>query len=224
MEALKGSEVIVGYKTYIELISDMLSGKEVISTGMTREVERCNLAIDKALGGKSVALVSSGDPGVYGMAGLTLELMEKRGVLEDIEMDVIPGVTSATAAAARLGAPLMHDFVVISLSDLLTPWELIERRLELAAMGDFVVVLYNPASKKRREQIKIAVRILLEHKSSSTPAGIVRNAFRKDEEKIVTDLGSLLSHAIDMFSTVVIGNSRTKLIGKYIVTPRGYPV
>lgn len=224
MEALKGSEVIAGYKTYIELISDMLSGKEVISTGMTREVERCNLAIDKALGGKRVALVSSGDPGVYGMAGLALELMEKRGVLEDIELDVIPGVTSATAAAARLGAPLMHDFVVISLSDLLTPWELIQRRLELAAMGDFVVVLYNPASKKRREQIKTAVRILLEHKSSSTPAGIVRNAFRKDEEKIVTDLGSLLSHAIDMFSTVVIGNSRTRLIGNYIVTPRGYPV
>ena len=214
----------MGYKTYIDLIADLLGDKEVVSTGMTREVERCNLAVDRALGGAHVALVSSGDPGVYGMAGLALELLEKRGVLESIEVAVIPGITSATAAAACLGAPLMHDFVVISLSDLLTPWEVIEKRLELAARGDFVVVLYNPASKKRREQIKIAVRILLAHKDAATPVGIVRNVTRIDESKTLTDLGHMLEHPIDMFSTVVIGNSQTRVSGGYMVTPRGYRV
>lgn len=214
----------MGYKTYVELISGLLDNKEVVSTGMTREVERCNLAIERALGGKKVALVSSGDPGVYGMAGLALELLEQRGALDAVDVEVIPGITSATAAAACLGAPLMHDFVVISLSDLLTPWEVIEKRLEFAARGDFVVVLYNPASKKRTEQIRTARRLMLEHKNDKTPVGIVRNAAREDEEKVITDLEHMLEHPIDMFSTVVIGNSQTRLAGQYMVTPRGYRV
>lgn len=214
----------MGYKTYIELISGLLDNKEVVSTGMTREVERCNLAIERALGGKKVTLVSSGDPGVYGMAGLALELLEQHGALDAVDVEVIPGITSATAAAACLGAPLMHDFVVISLSDLLTPWEVIEKRLEFAARGDFVVVLYNPASKKRTEQIRTARRLMLEHKNDKTPVGIVRNAAREDEEKVITDLEHMLEHPIDMFSTVVIGNSQTRLAGQYMVTPRGYRV
>lgn len=224
LEALEQSEVIVGYKTYIELLSGLLGNKEVVSTGMTREVERCNLAIDRALEGNKVTLVSSGDPGVYGMAGLALELLEQRGALEDIDLEIVPGITSATAAAACLGAPLMHDFVVISLSDLLTPWAVIEKRLEFAARGDFVVVLYNPASKKRTEQIKTARKIMLEHKSAKTPVGIVRNAAREDEEQVITDLEHLLDHHINMFTTIIIGNSQTRLIGKYMVTPRGYRV
>jgi len=224
LEALERSEVVVGYKTYIELISGLLASKEVVSTGMTREVERCHLAIDRALEGKKVALVSSGDPGVYGMAGLAIELLEQRGALGTVELEVIPGITSATAAAACLGAPLMHDFVVISLSDLLTPWEIIEKRLELAARGDFVVVLYNPASKKRTEQIRTARRIMLEHKSGETPVGIVRNVAREKEEKTITDLDHMLEHNIDMFTIIIIGNSHTRLAGKYMVTPRGYQV
>ncbi|MDK2889075.1 MAG: precorrin-3B C17-methyltransferase / cobalt-factor methyltransferase [Thermoanaerobacter sp.] len=224
LEALEQAEVVVGYKTYIELISGLLGSKEVVSTGMTREVERCNQAIDKALEGRKVALVSSGDPGIYGMAGLAIELLEQRGALEDVDLEVIPGITSATAAAACLGAPLMHDFVVISLSDLLTPWEVIEKRLELAARGDFVVVLYNPASKKRKEQIRIARNIMLEHKSAKTPVGIVRNAARENEERVITDLARMLDHPIDMFTTIIIGNSQTRPAGKYMVTPRGYRV
>jgi len=224
LEALQQSGVIVGYKTYIELLSGLLENKEVVSTGMTREVERCNLAIDRALEGNKVTLVSSGDPGVYGMAGLALELLEQRGALDDIDLEIVPGITSATAAAACLGAPLMHDFVVISLSDLLTPWAVIEKRLEFAARGDFVVVLYNPASKKRTEQIKTARKIMLEHKSGKTPVGIVRNAAREDEEKVITNLEHLLDNHINMFTTVIIGNSQTRLAGKYMVTPRGYRV
>lgn len=214
----------MGYKTYIDLISGLLGDKEVVSTGMTREVERCSLAVESALAGRRVALVSSGDPGVYGMAGLAIELLEQRGGLEAIDFDVIPGITSATAAAACLGAPLMHDFVVISLSDLLTPWEVIEKRLEYAAMGDFVVVIYNPASKKRTEQIKTARRIMMKHKSAKTPVGIVINAAREGEKKVITDLEHMLEHHINMFTTVIIGNSQTRLAGKYMVTPRGYRV
>lgn len=222
LRALEQAEVVVGYKTYIELITGLLKHKEVISTGMTREVERCNQAIDRALEGKKVALVSSGDPGVYGMAGLAIELLEQRDALEAVDLEIIPGITSATASAACLGAPLMHDFVVLSLSDLLTPWEMIERRLEFAARGDFVVVLYNPASKKRTEQIRAARKIMLQYKDPATPVGIVRNAARGNEEKVITDLAHMLDHPIDMFSTVIIGNSQTRLAGKYMVTPRGY--
>lgn len=224
LRALAEAEVVVGYKTYVGLISPLLEDKEVVSTGMTREIERCMLAIDRARQGTVVALVSSGDPGVYGMAGPALELLARQGALGEIEVEIIPGVTSATAAAASLGAPLMHDFVVISLSDLLTPWEIIEKRLEFAARGDFVVVLYNPASHKRTRQIQVARGILLAHKSPQTPVGIVRNAEREGEEIVLTTLDRMLEYRIDMFAIVIVGNSHTYRTGDYLVTPRGYHV
>lgn len=223
-EAIAGCPVVAGYKTYLDLIPDLLAGKEIICTGMTREVERCAQALARAAAGARVAIVSSGDPGVYGMAGLILEMAARDGLLEQVDIQVVPGITAATAAAARLGAPLMHDFAVISLSDLLTPWELIERRLEAAAAADFVVVLYNPASHRRREQIKIARQIMLRHKAPATPVGLVRNAYREDESCVVTDLQHLLEHPVDMLTIVFVGNSSTRVLGRYMVTPRGYQV
>lgn len=222
LEILEDAEVVVGYKAYIELIFGLLLEKEVVSSGMTKEVERCSFAIDRALEGKRVALVSSGDPGVYGMAGLVLEILEKKGAMESIDLEVIPGITAATAAAACLGAPLMHDFVVISLSDLLTPWEIIEKRLEHACRGDFVVVLYNPASRKRTEQIRRAQALMLAYKKPATPVGIVRNAAREDEVNVITDLEHMVDYPIDMFTTVIIGNSQTRKVSRFMVTPRGY--
>ncbi len=218
------AEVIVGYSKYIELLGELTAGKEIISSGMKREVERALLAIEKAAGGRYVAVVSSGDPGIYGMAGITLELLEKQGLNGRLEVEIIPGITSANAAASSLGAPLMHDFAVVSLSDLLTPWEIIENRLDAAAQADFVTVLYNPVSKKRTEQIKKAREIFLRHKPSSTPVGIVRNAKRGDEEVINTDLEHFLEHTIDMFTVVLIGNRQTYLTDRFMITPRGYGI
>lgn len=222
--ALKYADVIVGYKTYINLILELIQDKEIISTGMTREKDRCAAAIEQASSGRCVAVVSSGDPGVYGMAGLMLEMLDASGKLNDIPVDIVAGITSATAAAARLGAPLMHDFAVISLSDLLTPWETIEKRLEATAQADFVIVLYNPASKKRVWQIKKAREIFLRYKSPNTPVGIVKNAARQDEEIYITNLEQMLSQPIDMLTTVIVGNRATKTTGGFIVTPRGYEV
>jgi len=222
VETLEQAEVVVGYKAYIELIFGLLLEKEVVSSGMTKEVERCSLAIDRALEGKKVVLVSSGDPGVYGMAGLVLELMEQKGAVESLDLEIIPGITAATSAAACLGAPLVHDFVVISLSDLLTPWEIIEKRLEHACRGDFVVVLYNPASHRRTEQIHKAKEIMLEYKKPATPVGIVRNVARKDEVNVITDLEHMVNYPIDMFTTIIVGNSETRRVGRFMVTPRGY--
>jgi len=222
LEALRNASVIVGYKMYIDLLGSLVEGKEVISTGMTREIDRSAAALERACAGQDVAFVSSGDPGVYGMAGLVLEMAYRDGMESKIDIEIIPGITSATATAARLGAPLMHDFVVISLSDLLTPWETIEKRLKAAAVGDFVVVLYNPASHRRVDQIKRAREIMLEHKPGSTPVGIVRNTDREDEEAVITDLENMLDCRIDMLSTVIVGNSSTQKLGEYMVTPRGY--
>jgi len=191
---------------------------------MTREIERCSAAIEQAKAGRSVAVISSGDPGVYGMAGLVLELLEKEGELNRIPVEIIPGITSATSAAARLGAPLMHDFAVISLSDLLTPWEIIEKRLQAAAYADFVTVLYNPASHKRNWQLKSAREIMLKHKAPSTPVGIVKNAARQQEEIYVTDLENMLNYPVDMLTTVIIGNKSSREAGGFIITPRGYTV
>jgi precorrin-3B C17-methyltransferase len=222
LEALRSAGVIVGYKMYIELLGNLVEGKEVISTGMTREMDRSAAALERACAGEDVAFVSSGDPGVYGMAGLVLEMAHRDGLDGKIDIEIIPGITSATATAARLGAPLMHDFAVISLSDLLTPWETIEKRLEAAAAGDFVVVLYNPASHRRVDQIKRAREIMLAHKPGSTPVGIVRNTDREDEEAVITSLDNMLDCRIDMLSTVIVGNSATRKLGEYMVTPRGY--
>ncbi len=205
-----------------EAISNILSGKEIITSGMTKEVQRVKLAIEKALEGKKVGLISSGDAGVYGMAGLALELLpNKRDFGFDIE--IIPGIIAATSCASLLGAPLMHDFCVISLSDLLTDIELIKRRLEMAGLGDFVIVLYNPRSKKRTAPLKQAWQILMKHRQPQTPVGIVRNAYRDDQEVKITCLKDLLkAENIDMRTTIIVGNSRTYVKGKFMITPRGY--
>jgi adenosylcobyric acid synthase len=218
-EAIESADTVVGYKTYLDLIAPLLAGKEVLSSGMTREVERCLEALRLAGEGRTVALVSSGDAGVYGMAGLVLELSPP----DDIDVVIIPGVSAVQAAASVLGAPLMHDFAVISLSDLLTPWELIEKRLAAAAAADFVVALYNPRSKGRMRHIQRARELLLESRSPETPVGIVRNACREGEEKILATLADMPLDRIDMFSLVIIGNSSTYVDGHgRMVTPRGY--
>jgi adenosylcobyric acid synthase len=220
-EALAKADVIVGYKTYLEFIEPLLAGKEVVSSGMMKEVERCHEALAIAATGKTVALVSSGDAGIYGMAGLALELVNDAA--GSPEIIVVPGVSAVQAAAAVLGAPLMHDFAVISLSDLLTPWDAIERRLMAAATADFVVALYNPRSKGRVTQLERAREIFLATRRATTPVGIVRNACRTGEEKIVTTLAELGTQTIDMFSIVIIGNAATFVdkTGR-MVTPRGY--
>lgn len=223
-DALASADVIAGYITYIDLIRDYIGNRKIVSTGMTREIERCRKAVELASSGRRVAVISSGDPGVYGMAGLVLEIMEAEGLLGVIPVEIIPGITSATASAAKLGAPLMHDFAVISLSDLLTPWDTIEQRLEAAAQADFVIVLYNPASKKRTWQIEKAREIFLRHKPPATPVGIVKNAAREAERLIITDLQGMLAHPVDMLSTVIVGNRSTRRAGDFMITPRGYQV
>ena len=186
---------------------------------MTKEVDRCRLVLERALAGQNVAIVSSGDAGIYGMAGIMHEVAVGR---DDIEIEVIPGVTAASAGAALLGAPLVADTCLISLSDLLTPWEKIANRLDCAAAGDFVICLYNPASKKRADYLEKACDIILRHQPSDTPAGIVRNIGREGQEVTVLTLGELRKMRLDMFCTVFIGNSQTKNIGGKLVTPRGY--
>lgn len=220
LKVIKESEIIIGYKTYIQFIEELLKDKEIIDSGMKREVERCHLTLDKAVEGNTVALISSGDAGVYGMAGIMLEIKLERN--SDIEIEVVPGITAANAAAAALGAPLMHDFAVISLSDLLTDWNLIKKRLEYAAMGDFVITLYNPKSKGRVHQIEEAREIFLKHKPSSTPVGIVKNAKRQGEEITITDLENMLKYPIDMLTVIIIGNSNTYVKNGAMITPRGY--
>ncbi|MDD2336273.1 MAG: cobyric acid synthase [Geobacteraceae bacterium] len=218
-EAIESADTVVGYKTYLDLIKPLLKGKEVVSSGMTKEVERCREALRLAAEGRTVALVSSGDAGVYGMAGLVLELSPP----DEVEVVIVPGVSAVQAAAAVLGAPLMHDFAVISLSDLLTPWELIEKRLPAAAAADFVVALYNPRSKGRVRHIPRAWELLLACRSPQTPVGIVRNACREGEEKILSTLAGMPLDSIDMFSLVIVGNSSTYVDEQgRMVTPRGY--
>lgn len=226
-QAIAASGIIIGYDNYVELVRPLLEGKQVISTGMMQEVQRCREAIRLAREGEPVALVSGGDSGIYGMAGLVLELVEmdtaQNPDLPPLDIRVIPGISAVQAAAALLGAPLMHDFAVISLSDLLTPWDLIKSRLEAAARADFVVAIYNPRSKSRRTQIEEAQRILLAHRPPDTPAGIVRNACRDGQAVVVTTLGQLLDHEIDMTSIVLVGNASSFIdAAGRIVTPRGY--
>ena len=237
-EAVENAEVVVGYKTYLELITPLLTGKEVVSSAMTKEVERCGEALRLAGTGKTVALISGGDAGIYGMAGLVLELANdtqiplnpplqkgdfKAEPLRDGEIIIVPGVSAVQAAAALLGAPLMHDFAVISLSDLLTHWDVIERRLEAAAEADYVVALYNPRSKGRTAQLDKARDIFLAQRNADTPVGIVRNACRTGEKKSVTTLGAMDTATVDMYSIVIIGNSATFVDGDgRMITPRGY--
>ncbi len=219
-DALDDSETILGYRGYVNLVISLLDGKEVLSSGMRQEMERAEKAIELAAAGKKVAVVCSGDAGIYGMASPTLERLYRRG--DSIEVRIIPGVPSPQSAASLLGAPLAHDYAVISLSDLLTPWEQIAKRVSLAATGDFVIVLLNPASSKRTWQIKEARRLILEHRTPATPVGIVTNAYREDQKVTITTLATLPDHKVDMMTTLVIGNSTTFTHGNRIITPRGY--
>ncbi|HPR40502.1 MAG TPA: precorrin-3B C(17)-methyltransferase [Oscillospiraceae bacterium] len=221
-EALRSCEVIAGYSGYISLIRNDYPEKEVLSTGMCGEEERCRAALEKAAEGKNVAMVCSGDPGVYGMAGLCLEL--NAALSEPVEIEVVPGVTAACSGAALLGAPLGHDFAVISLSDLLTPWEVIEKRLRAAAEGDFILCLYNPASFHRADYLARACDILLEQKSPETICGMARQIGREEESMRILPLGELRNTPADMFTTVFIGSSQTREIGGRMVTPRRYPL
>lgn len=219
--ALESADCVVGYTRYVDLVKPLISGKEVFSTGMTHEVERCEKAIALAKEGKLVAVVSSGDSGIYGMAGLIFELLSGDNT---VEVEVIPGVPAFVSAASLLGAPLMHDFASISLSDLLTDWALIETRLDSAAKADFVIALYNPKSSKRVEGLGKALEIIGRHRNGATQVGIVRNASRKDEEVIITTLKEAPSFAekIDMLTILIIGNSSTFSEGGRLITPRGY--
>ena len=223
-DAILGCEVIVGYTGYMRLIGDLTAGKILIETGMTGEEERCEAAIREALNGKRVCVVSSGDSGIYGMAALLFELAQGH---PSIEISVVPGITAAVSAAAILGAPLANDFAAISLSDLLTPWETIEKRLRACAAADIVICLYNPRSKKRNDYIKKACDIVGAHLPPETKCGYVRNAFRGDDVQYRVCTLSELSQAdaeIDMFTTVIIGNSATRIINGRLVTSRGYTI
>ena len=219
MQALENADVIAGYTVYVDLVQDLFPDKEMYTTAMKQEIERCRWAIETAKAGKSVAMVCSGDAGVYGMAGLLFELADQYG---DVEIEVVSGVTAAISGAAVLGAPIGHDFCLISLSDLLTPWELIEKRLRCAAEGDFAVCLYNPRSKKRSDYLEKAVKILMEHKSGDTVCGWVKNIGREGQEYRLVKLEDLPGEPIDMFTTVFIGSDSTRIISGRMVTPRGY--
>ncbi len=219
-KAITAADVVVGYRTYLALIPELLVGKEVISSTMMQEVERCAKVLSLAEAGKRVALVSGGDPGIYAMAGLVFEMAAQRE--SRLAIEIIPGIAAINGCAARLGAPLMHDFAAISLSDLLTPWEVIAKRLAGAAMADFVIALYNPKSKKRTENIVQAREIILGHRQSSTPVGIVTAATRDDEVITLTTIGAMLEADIGMQSTVIIGNASTFIWNGHMITPRGY--
>ncbi|EAC3171925.1 precorrin-3B C(17)-methyltransferase [Listeria monocytogenes] len=220
LQAIEDAEVIVGYVTYIKLIKELIKDKEVVKTGMRREIDRCQEAVDIALTGKKVAVVSSGDAGIYGMAGLVLELAEKSN--PDLEVKVIPGITASIGAAAVLGAPIMHDFCHISLSDLMTPWEVIEKRLTHAAMADFVVCFYNPRSKGRANHLANAFQKMMEYKSEDTVVGIVKDVGRKEERKIITTMRDIDYELVDMTTMVIVGNKETYVKNGKMITPRGY--
>lgn len=220
VEAIKNSDVVVGYTLYVELIQDLCRGKIVNSTPMKKEIDRCRLALEYAMEGKNVALVCSGDPGVYGMAGLMREVAASH---PEVEIATVPGITAACGGAAVLGAPLIHDFAVISLSDLLTPWEIIEKRIKLAAEADFVICLYNPKSKKRKDHLDRAIRLILASRSCDTVCGYAKNIGRSGEKAVICRIKDLLGNDdIDMFATVFVGNSQTREINGKMVTPRGY--
>ena len=218
-DAIEKSDVIVGYTVYIDLIRDLFPDKAYLSTPMRKEVDRVRLALQTAAEGKTVAMVCSGDAGVYGMSGLCEELL---GEYPGVTLETVPGVSAVLSGAAILGAPLMHDFAVISLSDLLTPWEKIEKRLLSAAEADFVICLYNPASHKRRDYLNRACELVLRYASPETVCGIARNIGREGEKTRILTLGELKDAEVDMFSTVFIGNSETRIINGKMVTPRGY--
>lgn len=218
VEIIKKCEAVVGYTPYIEYLEELIDGKEVFSTGMRGEVERCKMAIELVKEGKDTAIVSTGDAGLYGMAGPILELSK------DIEVEVIPGVTAGFSAASELGAPIMHDYASISLSDLLTPLDVIFNRVEKSAEGDFVIQIYNPRSKGRKDYLEKAVKIISKYRNANTPVGIVKNSGRGGREITVTTLDSINYEQIDMLTVLIIGNSNTYIENGKIITPRGYKI
>lgn len=218
---LEQCEVIAGYTVYVDLLREHFPDKEYMVTGMTREEERCQMALEAASEGRTTAMVCSGDAGVYGMAGILLEMSER---YPQVEVSVVAGVTAALSGAAVLGAPLGHDFAIISLSDLLTPWEKIELRLKCAAMSDLAICLYNPSSKKRKDYLHKACDIIMEYQRKETVCGFVKNIGREGERYQILRLDQLAETEVDMFTTVFIGNSQTRQIGNRMVTPRGYEI
>ena len=220
-QALAKCDVIVGYTVYIDLVKEHFPGKQMLTTPMRKEVERCRLAFEEAQKGQTVAMICSGDAGIYGMTGVMQELLAE---YPGVELENVPGISAVISGAAILGAPLMHDFAVISLSDLLTPWEKIEKRLECAAAADFVICLYNPSSHKRKDYLQRACDIVLRHAAPETVCGIAKNIGREGEDIEVLTLSALRDTPVDMFSTVFIGNSQTRNIGGKMVTPRGYTI
>ncbi|MDR1777070.1 MAG: precorrin-3B C(17)-methyltransferase [Desulfovibrio sp.] len=223
-EALGRARCLAGYHLYLELVPpELLTGKRLVATGMRREEERCVAAVDAALSGESSALVCSGDPGVYALAGLALEVLEARNLLECVPFHVVPGIPAVCAAASLLGAPLTHDFACVSLSDLLTPWRTIEKRLEAAFAADFVCVLYNPRSRGRPHLLGEALSLAGNHRSPDCPVGLVRKAFRPGQEVGVHKLADLDVEKVDMLSLLVVGNCASRLVGgRFMLTPRGY--
>jgi len=218
--AIAESQVIVGYRPYLDSIDDLVDGRETVASGMRQEVERCRCALERAVAGQTVSLISSGDPGIYGMAGLAIELAAAESF--SVPIEIIPGVTAAGSAAAALGAPLMLDFAVLSLSDLLVPWDRIRDRLEAVAAADLAVALYNPRSKRRVRQLDEAVEIFLRHRPGTTPVGVVTSASCPEQSLVVTDLDHVLEQEVNMRSVVIIGGSKAKVLDGWLVTSRGY--
>ena len=217
--ALRECDTIVGYTVYVDLVKEHFADKEFLTTPMRKEVERCELAFEEAAKGKTVAMICSGDAGVYGMSGLMLEIGSR---YPEIPVEIVAGVTAAIGGAAVLGAPLIHDFALISLSDLLTPWEKIEKRLFCAAEADFVICLYNPSSKKRHDYLQKACDLVMKYQPESIVCGVVENIGREGENARLYTLKELRDTKVDMFTTVFIGNSQTKIVDGHMVTPRGY--
>ena len=220
IDVIKNADVVTGYTTYVNILKEYFPDKNYIATPMMQEVKRCEMAVEEAMKDQTVAMVSSGDSGIYGMAGIIYQVAEEKGA--QIEIETVPGVTAASAAASVLGAPLMHDFAVISLSDLLTPWEKIEKRLLCASEADFVICLYNPSSKKRHDYLQKACDLMMRSKDPDTVCGTVSNIGREGETFRVMTLKELRDTRVDMFTTVYIGNSQTKMLNGKMVTPRGY--
>jgi len=225
-DAIEQSDTIVGYETYVNLVSDLIEGKDVYRYAMTQEVERAHQCIDLAKSGKVVSLVSSGDPGIYGMAGLIYEILAESDwdPKEGLPVEIIPGVSALNSCSALVGSPLMTDFAVVSMSDLLVPWDIIVKRVEAAAQGDYVIVIYNPASKKRIHQLQDTREILLKYRKPTTPVAIIKGAFRDSQSIVLTDLENLPNHSdkLGMISTVIIGNSSTYTYKDLMINPRGY--
>ena len=221
-ETIQNADIVTGYTADVNMMKPIFPDKEYKATGMMKEVDRCRMAIEDAMAGKDVAMISSGDSGIYGMAGIIYQLADE--MKADIEIDTVPGMTAASTSASVLGAPLMHDLAIISLSDLMTPLDLIMKRVDCAGIGDMIVCLYNPKSKTRTEYLNQAQQILLKHRSAETPVGIVRNAGREDQRAQITTLGDLDKADVDMFSIVIIGNSQTYVSNGRMITPRGYRI